>query len=120
MKTTVVAPPHIGGTPVLLLVKTPLQPPDAEAVASQFANAVLTSICVWQAAVVRLEGQFKLTFGLGLTVNVLEQLVVAPQLLVAVNTTVFTSPQAAGAPVLLVVITALQLEEVVAVASHAA
>jgi hypothetical protein len=46
VKTTVVEPPQANGAPVLLLVKTPLQPPVAEAVASQFANAVLTAACV--------------------------------------------------------------------------
>jgi hypothetical protein len=67
-----------------------------------------------------LVAQTKLTTGLGLTVKVLAQLVVAPQLLVAVKMTVFDPPHAAGAPVLLVVITALQLELTVAEANHVA
>ena len=37
VKVTVVAPPQLDGAPVLLLVKTPLHPPLAEAVANHAA-----------------------------------------------------------------------------------
>jgi hypothetical protein len=43
VKITVVDPPHALGAPVLLLVKTPLQPPLADAVASHVAKAVFTA-----------------------------------------------------------------------------
>ena len=48
---------------MLLLVKTPLQPPLAVAVANQVANAVFTAACVWQAATVVLVGQVSATGG---------------------------------------------------------
>jgi hypothetical protein len=55
---------------VLLLVKTPLQPPVALAEASQVANAELTAAWVRQAAVVVLEGQVSDTVGGAATVKV--------------------------------------------------
>jgi hypothetical protein len=67
---TVVAPPQADGAPVLLLVKTPLQPPLALAVANHVAKAVLTAACVWQAAAVVFVGQVSTTVGAALTVNV--------------------------------------------------
>ena len=57
MKVTVVEPPQAAGAPVLLLVKTPLQPPLADAVANQLVKAAFTEPCVWQAATVVLVGQ---------------------------------------------------------------
>jgi hypothetical protein len=66
-----------------LLVKTPLQPPVAEAVASQVLNAAFTAACVWQAAVVVFAGQFNTTFCAEATVKVAWQVVgEAEQLLV--------------------------------------
>ena len=38
-------PPHFGGAPVLLLVKTPLHPPEALTVANHVANCWLTAAC---------------------------------------------------------------------------
>jgi hypothetical protein len=55
---------------VLLLVKTPLQPPVALAVASQVANAELTAAWDWQAAVVVLVGQVSAMVGGAATVKV--------------------------------------------------
>lgn len=46
VKVTVVEPPQNGGAPVLLLVKTALQPPVKLAVASQLAKAASTAACV--------------------------------------------------------------------------
>jgi hypothetical protein len=83
VKVTVVEPPQALGAPVLLFVKTPLQPPLAEAVASQVAKAVFTAACVWQAAVVVFTGQVSTTVGAAGTVNVVWQVVVnGAQLLV--------------------------------------
>lgn len=45
-KVTVVDPPQAAGAPVLLLVKTPLQPPVPLAVASQVEKAIFTAACV--------------------------------------------------------------------------
>ena len=56
-----VEPPQADGAPMLLLVKTPLQPPLALAVASQVAKAVLMAACVWQADVSLFTGQFSIT-----------------------------------------------------------
>jgi hypothetical protein len=61
---------------VLLLVKTPLQPPLALAVVNQVANAALTAACVWQAATVVLAGQVNATGGATGTVKVAWQVVV--------------------------------------------
>lgn len=58
---TVVEPPHAGGAPMLLLVKTPLHPPDADALANQELNAASMAVCVWHAATVVLVGQVKIT-----------------------------------------------------------
>ena len=44
VKVTVVEPPQASGAPELLLVKTPLQPPEAEAVANQVANEALIAV----------------------------------------------------------------------------
>ena len=67
---TVVEPPQALGAPVLLFVRTPLQPPLAEAVANQVAKAVFTAACVWQAAAVVFVGQVKTTGGAAVTVKV--------------------------------------------------
>ena len=57
MKVTEVEPPHAEGAPVLLLLNTPLQPPDTIcAVAKKVANVWSTAVCVWQAGVVVLAG----------------------------------------------------------------
>ncbi len=76
MKVTVVEPPQAGGAPVLLLVKTPLQPPEADAVANHVANAVFTAACVSQAAVVVFVGQFSMMVGAEGTVKVAWQVVI--------------------------------------------
>jgi hypothetical protein len=70
VKVTVVEPPQAGGATVLLLVKTPLHPPEAVADASQVAKAALTAAWVWQAGVVVFTGQFNVTVGGASTVNV--------------------------------------------------
>jgi hypothetical protein len=68
---------------VLLFVKTPLQPPLAEAVASQVAKAAFTAACVWQAATVVFVGQANTTVGAAETVKVAWQVVIgARQVLV--------------------------------------
>ena len=72
-----VEPPQASGAPVLLLVSTPLQPPDADAVASQVAKAVFTAACVWQAATEVFIGQLSTTMGTGGTVKVAWQVVVS-------------------------------------------
>jgi hypothetical protein len=76
VNVTVVEPPQAEGAPVLLFVKTPLQPPEAEAVANHVAKAELTAAWVWQAAVVVLVGQVRTTVGAAGTVNVAWQVVV--------------------------------------------
>jgi hypothetical protein len=55
---------------VLLFVRTPLQPPVAEAVESQALKAVLTAVWVWQETTVVLTGQFNITVGCAGTVKV--------------------------------------------------
>ena len=61
-----VEPPQAAGAPVLLFVKTPLQPPVAETVANQVVKAVLIAAWDWQAATVVFVGQ--VTEGAGATV----------------------------------------------------
>lgn len=61
---------------MLLLVKEPLQPPLAEAVAIQAVKAAFTAAWVWQAAVVVLIGQLSTTGGVAVTVKVAWQVVV--------------------------------------------
>ena len=70
MKVTVVEPPQALGAPVLLLVKTPLQPPLAEAVASHVAKAASTAAWVWQENTVVFVGHVKVTVGAAGTVKV--------------------------------------------------
>jgi hypothetical protein len=70
VKVTVVEPPQADGAPVLLLVKTPLQPPLALAVASQVLKAAFTAAWVWQAVVVVFIGQVSVTVGAAATVKV--------------------------------------------------
>ena len=90
-------PPHAAGAPVLLFVKTPLQPPLAVAVASQVLKAAFTAAWVWQAATVVLVGQVSTTGGGAVTVKVDWQLVVkGAQVLVKVKVTEFASPQFDG------------------------
>lgn len=45
VKVTVVDPPQANGAPLLLLLKTPPQPPETVALANQLSNA--TPIAVW-------------------------------------------------------------------------
>jgi hypothetical protein len=121
VKVTVVDPPQADGAPVLLLVKTPLQPPLALTVANQVEKAIFTAACVWQAAAVVFVGQVKTTVGAAGTVNVAWQVVVSgAQVLVYEKVTVVDPPQAAGAPVLLLVKTPLQPPVALAVASQVA
>ena len=77
VKVTVVEPPQAEGAPTLLLVKTPLQPPLADAVANQVEKAVLIAACDWQAAAVVFVGQVRLTVGAAGTVKVAWQVVVS-------------------------------------------
>jgi hypothetical protein len=63
VNVTVVEPPQAEGAPVLLLVKTPSQPPVPLAVANQVVKAASTAACVWQAAVVVLAEQVSTTGG---------------------------------------------------------
>ena len=71
-----VEPPAAEGAPVLLLVKTPLQPPLADAVANQVEKAVLIAACVWPNGSVWGCGQVRLTVGAAGTVKVAWQVVV--------------------------------------------
>jgi hypothetical protein len=120
VKVTVVEPPQAEGAPVLLFVKTPLHPPEAEAVANHVAKAVLIAACVWQAAAVVFVGQLSVTEGAAGIVKTAWQVVVSgAQELVYVNVTVVEPPQAEGAPVLLLVKTPSQPPVPLAVASHA-
>lgn len=120
VKVTEVEPPQAGGAPALLLVKTALHPPLAVAVASQVLYLALISACVWHGASIVLVGQFKLTTGAAVTVKVRVQVTGGWQSLVTVKVTVEVPPQAAGAPVLLLVRTALQPPVDEAVASQVA
>jgi hypothetical protein len=70
VNVTVFEPPQADGAPVLLLVKTPLHPPDADAVANHVAYAASTAACDWQAAVVIFTGQVNVTVGAAITVKV--------------------------------------------------
>jgi hypothetical protein len=79
VKVTVVEPPQKDGGPVLLLVITPLQPPEKLAVANQAANWPLTAAWVWQAATVVLVGQVSTGVVFILQVNVRAQVEVNPQ-----------------------------------------
>ena len=72
-----VEPPQAEGAPVLLLVKTPLQPPLADAEANQVENAALIAAWDWQAAAVVFVGQVRLTVGAAATVKVAWQVVVS-------------------------------------------
>ena len=76
VNVTVVEPPQADGAPVLLFVNTPLQPPEAEAVANHVAKALFTAACVWQAAVVVFVGQVSTTLGAAGTVKIAWQVVV--------------------------------------------
>lgn len=83
VKVTMVEPPQNGGAPVLLLVKTALQPPVKLAVASQLAKAALTAAWVWQAGVVVFTGIVRAVPWGTVQVNVLVQVLVRPQAPVA-------------------------------------
>jgi len=65
-----------GGAPVLWFGKTPLQPPEALAVASHVANAEFMAAWVWQAATVVFVGQVNTIVGAAATVKVAWQVVV--------------------------------------------
>ena len=116
-------PPQAAGAPVLLLVKTPLQPPVPLAEANHVEKAVLIAAWDWQAAAVVFVGQISTTGGAAVTVKVAWQVVpleigetgapfcpvgLGAQLFVYVKVTVVEPPQAEGAPVLLFVNTPLQ------------
>jgi hypothetical protein len=76
VNVTVVAPPQADGAPVLLFVKTPLQPPVPDAVANHALKALFTCACVKQAAVLVFTGHVIDTIGGDGTVNVAWQVVV--------------------------------------------
>ena len=59
------------------LLKEPLQPPLAEAVASHITNAELTAACVEQTAMLMFMGQISTTGGAAATVKVAWQVVVS-------------------------------------------
>lgn len=118
VKVTVEVPPQASGAPGLLFVKTALQPPELDTVASHAAYLVSIWACVWQAASVTLIGQFSTTGGAAVTVNVRMQVTGAWQSLVTVKVTVAMPPQAEGGPVLLLVKTPLQPPEKVAEVSQ--
>ena len=118
-----VEPPQAEGAPVLLFVKTPLQPPLADTEANQVEKAVLIAAWDWQAAAVVFVGQISTTVGAAATVKVAWQVVpletgetgapfcpvgLGAQLFVYVKVTVVEPPQAEGAPTLLLVKTPLQ------------
>jgi hypothetical protein len=118
VKVTVLVPPEAGGAPALLLVSTPLQPPLPATVANHVANLALMAACVWPKASVWFVGQVSDTVGAAATVKVACPLLPGPQPLVTVKVTVVEPPQAEGAPVLLLVRTALQPPVKLAVASQ--
>jgi len=62
---------------MLLLVKTPLHPPAADAVANQAAYAASTAAWVWHAAAIMLTGQEMDGAGGAVTVKVAWQAVVS-------------------------------------------
>ena len=119
MNVTVVLPPHTDGAPILSLVKTPAQPPDAVADANHDANAASISACVENIGMVTGAGQLSTGVVAGCTANVRVQSIVVPQLFVAVKVTVTEPPQALGAPVLLLLNTVLQPPLTVADANQA-
>ena len=119
-KVTVVVPPHALGAPVLLLVIMTLQPPVTVMEFNQLVNFELIESCDWQMPSVRAVGQVTTTDGALVTVNVAVQVFGASQSLATVKVTVLLPPQAGGAPVLLLVNTALQPPDLVAVASQLA
>jgi len=112
-------PPQAVGIPVFIFVKTPLHPPVNEAVASQALNLACITSVDWQASSVTFVGQFKVTTGAFVTVNVALHVRVVSQVEVTVQVTVFDPPQASGAPVLLFVKTASQPPLAVAELNHA-
>ncbi len=120
VKVTVAVPPQAAGGPVLLFVKTALQPPLIMALFSHALYLVLMAACDWQAVSTTSTGQVKLTELAELTVKVRVQVWVASQLLAAVNVTETEPPQANGAPVLLLLNIRLQPPVAVAVANQAA
>ena len=120
VKVTVEVPPQASGAPGLLFVKTALQPPVMETVASHAAYFASMAACVWQAASVVLIGQVRSTAGAAVTANVRVQVTGAWQALVTVNVTVELPPQALGAPGLLFVSVMLQPPDATAEASQVA
>jgi hypothetical protein len=120
VKVTVAVPPQAIGGPVLLLVKTALQPPVKVAVANQVLYLALMAACVWQAASVTVAGQVRLTIGAAVTVKVLVQTTGVSQVLFTVKVTVAVPPFALGVPALLFDKVALQPPVNVAPANHAA
>jgi Flp pilus assembly protein TadG len=123
VQVTVVVPPQTEGATgdKGLVDNTPLHPPLAVVEAIQVAKAVLMAACVWQAGSVRFVAQVNMTAGAAVTVNVAEQVVVnGAQELVYVQVTVVLPPHANGAPVLLLVNTALHPPVNVVVVNHVA
>ena len=108
VNVTVVEPPQAKGAPLLLLEITAKQPPVNVAEFNQVVNLASITACVWQAASVTLDAQLRFTNGAAATLNVAEHVLLASQVLVTVNVTVFVPPQAEGAPLLLLDIVALQ------------
>ena len=80
----------------MLLVKTPLHPPLAEAVANHVANVALTAPCVRHAVVVVFTGQVNTTVGGAGTVKVLVHDCCCPHASVALQVTSIAPPQIDG------------------------
>lgn len=81
-------PPHAAGAPTLLLVSTPLQPPDALAVANHVVNAALTAAWDWHDATVVFVGQFNTT-GIEVVSNSLKLSMAHSSLFPSENTRIF-------------------------------
>jgi hypothetical protein len=96
----------------------PLQPPLKLLVLTQFCKAMLSCARVWQTGLMSGLGQVSDGGGAAVTVKVAWPLLPGPQPLVTVKVTVVEPPQAEGAPVLLLVRTALQPPVKLAVASQ--
>lgn len=118
VKVTVVEPPHFGGAVPADVVSVGLQPPEKLTLFFQLVNNVSTAPCVLQDATVVSDGQVRVRLLGAVTVKVAVQVLLASHVLVTVKVTVLVPPQAAGAPVLLLVKTALQPPDLVAVLSQ--
>jgi hypothetical protein len=121
--TVIVPPQELGACGVTgLVVTTLLHPPPLCTEASHAANLVLIAACVWHASSVLLPGHVNVTTGAAVTVNDALHVLGASQLLVTVQVTLVTPPQAFGACGVtgLVVTTLLHPPPDWKVASHAA